>query len=231
MVVLLIVMGIGAVWMTAALPAWKQQSTREKEADLVFRGRQYVRALALYERKNGPGSRPPSIDILVDGKFIRRKYKDPITNDDFVPLFASATPTVGGAGQPGRTGGAPTVPTSPQAGGQGQAQGGLVIGVVSKSTAASIMVFAGATHYNEWQFVYQGNQTQQGGQQGGRQGGGVGTGGAGTGRGGQGGTGGPGGVGGGGAGRGGPQGGSQGQGRGGTQPPVPAGAGRGRGGF
>ena len=77
MVVLLIVMGIGAVWMAASLPAWKQQATREKEAELVFRGRQYVRALSLWERKNGPGTRPANIDMMVDNKVLRRKYKDP----------------------------------------------------------------------------------------------------------------------------------------------------------
>jgi len=248
MVVLLIVMGIGAVWMAGSLPAWKQQSTREKEAELVFRGRQYVRALALYEKKNGPGTKPTSVDILVDNKFLRKKYKDPITNDDFVPLFAAATapgqPT-GGQAQPGRGGQAPGVQSpgggatqSPgaqpgRAGSPGVAQpgqapaggagafGGQIVGVVSKSPAASIMVFAGATHYNEWQFVYQGGQ--QGGGPGGAPGG---PGGAGPGRGGAPGTtGGPG--------RGGPvgPGGVQGPGRGGTPPPTPTGPGRiGRGG-
>jgi type II secretory pathway pseudopilin PulG len=159
MVVLLIVMGIGAVWMTAALPAWKQQSTREKEADLVFRGRQYVRALRLYQIRNGPNTRPTSIDQLVDGKFLRKKYKDPITNDDFQPLYTSSAPT-----QPGQT--APGAQPAPAGQSSGVA-GGQIIGVVSKSPAASIMLFNQASHYNEWQFVYAGNQQAPGGRPGG----------------------------------------------------------------
>jgi type II secretory pathway pseudopilin PulG len=241
MVVLLIVMGIGAVWMAASLPTWKQQATREKEAELVFRGRQYVRALSLYERKNGPGAKPASIDILVDNKFLRKKYKDPMTNDDFMPLYASSAPLVpgqapgGGQAAPGQQqagrAGQPTAqapaqqgragaPAAGQPGQAGQAGGsgvfgGQIIGVVSKSTATSIMVFAGATHYNEWQFVYQG----------GRAGAPGGPGGANPGRGGPG--GGPTGPGIGGPGRGGGQI-PTGPGRGGA--PLPTGPGRGRGG-
>ena len=264
MVVLIIVMGIGAVWLTVAVPNSRQRATREKEAELLFRGRQYVRALSLYERKNGPGAKPPSVDVLVDNKFLRKKYKDPITNDDFVPLFTSSAPVVpgqvqgGGQNAPGRVAGPGGNPSSQvgnqqqgragtqggaqpgvtgqggragqagQAGNAGSTFGGQIVGVVSKSTAASIMLFNGATHYNEWQFVYQGGSAQQGGGQ-------QGPGGA-NGRGGQ--QGGPGGVGPGvgfGAGRGvppgGPGGGVQGPGRGGAPTPVPGGAGRGRGGH
>ena len=45
MVALLVGMAITAVWMTALLPSWKQQATRQKEDDLVYRGEQYARAL------------------------------------------------------------------------------------------------------------------------------------------------------------------------------------------
>ena len=241
MVVLIIVMGIGAVWMAASLPAWKQQSTREKEAELVFRGTQYVRALQLYQRKNGPNTRPANIDILVDNKFLRRKYKDPITNDDFVPVTTSSAPVTPGAPVPGQQqtpgqGGQLVPPAQGRAGGgatpgatpgaqnnAGATFPGQVMGVMSKSTATSILVYKGASRYNEWAFTFTGQAQQQQG----------GPGGAGNnGRGAQGGVPtGPGGVGG--AGRGGPGVGTQGPGRGGTTPPpAPTGtAGRGRGGF
>ncbi len=159
MVVLLIVMGIGAVWMAASLPAWKQQATREKEAELVFRGRQYVRALSLWERKNGPGTRPASIDMMVDNKVLRRKYKDPITGEDFVPLYQGA------AANPGQPGGTPNPPGQQgraggggQAGSQGSTFGGQIYGVQSKSTASSIMLLNGKSRYNEWEFFYVGGR-------------------------------------------------------------------------
>src|SRR5262245_30406155 len=76
MVVLLIGIAVAAVWMGSMLPSWRQQAVREKEADLIFRGEQYARAIALYWRKNQ--SLPPSIDILVSQHYLRQKYKDPI---------------------------------------------------------------------------------------------------------------------------------------------------------
>src|SRR5687767_14014546 len=72
---------------------------REKEAELVFRGNQYARAIGLFQRKfaNTP---PPTIDVLVEQRFLRKKYKDPITNDDFQPLYANQAMTpIGPGGQ------------------------------------------------------------------------------------------------------------------------------------
>ena len=45
LVVLLVGMAIVAIWMSAALPAWRQQVQRQREDDLIFRGEQYARAI------------------------------------------------------------------------------------------------------------------------------------------------------------------------------------------
>src|SRR5262249_48410412 len=79
MAALLVGLSVMAVLMSVALPVWKQQSQREKEAELVFRGEQFARAVGLFQRKNGPGTLPPNIDVLVNQRFLRRKFKDPIT--------------------------------------------------------------------------------------------------------------------------------------------------------
>ncbi len=107
MVALLVAMGVMAVLMTVAMPVWKQASQREKEEELVFRGQQYVHAIALFSRKNG-NAFPPNVNVLVDQRFLRKKYKDPITNDDFqlIPVGAQGTagisaPPGGGTSQPG----------------------------------------------------------------------------------------------------------------------------------
>src|SRR5258705_4477700 len=84
MAALLVAMSIMAIMMTVAMPVWKQISTREKEEELVFRGEQYARAIGLFQRKFANAA-PPSFDLLVEQHFLRKKYKDPITNDDFVP--------------------------------------------------------------------------------------------------------------------------------------------------
>ena len=176
MVVLLISMSIMAVMMTVAMPVWKQTVQREKEEELIFRGTQYVHAIALFQRKTA-NAYPPNIDVLVRERYLRKKYKDPITNDDFVPLPVGAAPGGAGAGQqsaPGIGGRGPTTspvsgglqtsPTPPGGGRQGSTPTpfgtpsagtiGGVSGVASKSKEKSIRIYNGRTHYNEWAFVY-----------------------------------------------------------------------------
>ena len=145
MVVLLIAMAVTAVWMGAALPAWRQQATREKELELMFRAQQYARAIALYYRKNN-NVLPMDVDTLVAQKYLRKKWKDPITNSDFV-LIGGGTPVVQGgppANLAGR-GGPPTGATS---------QAGGVMGVFSKSTATSIIIYKNQQEYDLWKFLY-----------------------------------------------------------------------------
>ena len=184
----LVSVAVMAVIMSALLPVWRQQMQREKEAELAFRGEQYARAIYLFQRSNG-GQNPPSLDVLVSGRYLRKKYKDPMTEDgEFLPLAVGAnqpgpggTPQRGGApqrGGPPQRGGTPP----PAAGGRGSGQpspglggsqppggvqgGGGIMRVVSKSKEASIRIYRGASHYNEWQFVY--NARGQRGAPGGR---------------------------------------------------------------
>ena len=171
MAAVLVSVAVLSILMTALLPVWRQQMQREKEAELAFRGEQYARAIDLYQRSNG-GQNPPSLEALVSGRFIRKKYKDPMSEDgEFLPLAAGANqPTApGGPGGPGR-GGTPQRGSGPQASGPqrgggpspglggsqpgGVQGGGGIITVVSKNKDSSIRVYNGATHYNEWRFVY-----------------------------------------------------------------------------
>jgi len=138
MVALLVTLNIMAVMLTVAMPVWRQMVQREREIELVFRGEQYRRALQLYERRNGPGMLPPDLDTLVEGRFLRKVFKDPITGGDFVLIRASA-------GQSG-------FPES--AAGPGQ-----IVGVVSSSSARSIRIYEGQTAYNQWLFVYSGGES------------------------------------------------------------------------
>jgi type II secretory pathway pseudopilin PulG len=161
MAALLVAMSVMAVLMSALLPVWSHLATREKEEELIFRGKQYARAIGLFQRKFA-NTAPPTIDVLVEQRFLRKKYKDPITNDDFQPIYANQAairPPGGGpsAQRPGESANLSAPAQQPvQAGfnstGMG-AQGG-VIGVTSKSKDESIKVYNGRTRYNEWAFVY-----------------------------------------------------------------------------
>jgi type II secretory pathway pseudopilin PulG len=65
MAALIIGIAVMAIVMTAAMPVWKHAAQREKEAELVFRGEQYVHAIGLFQRKYA-NAFPPSIDVLVE---------------------------------------------------------------------------------------------------------------------------------------------------------------------
>src|SRR5688572_28053411 len=90
MVALLVAMSVMAIVMSAALPAWRTFAQREKEAELIFRGEQYARAISLFQRRyaNAP---VPNLDVLINERFLRKKYKDPITNDEFQLIGVGAT--------------------------------------------------------------------------------------------------------------------------------------------
>jgi type II secretory pathway pseudopilin PulG len=174
MAALLVGLTIMAVLMSAAMPVWSQHMKREREEELIWRGNQYARAVGLFQRKYA-NAFPPTIDILVEQRFLRRKYKDPMTDDDFQPIPAGGgTPgqvgTPGQGLQPRTGGGSGAMPPQgfapqPQPGGGsdggvfgGQARTGQpsigIQGVVSKSKETSIKIYNGRTRYNEWAFVY-----------------------------------------------------------------------------
>jgi type II secretory pathway pseudopilin PulG len=163
MAALLVMIAVLTVLMSVAMPVWRREAQREKEEELVFRGLQYVRAIRLYQAKTQ--TLPPSIDALVQGHYLRKKYKDPITNEDFVPLSAAggAAGQIGQAAQPGQVGRGgqpgqpPTMQTTQSSGPFGQTTVSVVggiLGVASKSKDESIRIYQGRTHYNEWPFIF-----------------------------------------------------------------------------
>ncbi|MGH7753699.1 MAG: hypothetical protein ACREN5_12860 [Gemmatimonadales bacterium] len=164
MAALLVGMSVMAVMLSAAMPVWQTAARREREAELIFRGEQYAQAIALFQRRY-PGTFPPSIDVLVQQKFLRRRYLDPITGGDFQVVYVganlpAAAPQGGlaqaGMGQtPTPVGGRATTTAGPF----GRAG---VMGVVSTSTAESLRLYNGRGRYNEWAFVATQATTQAG---------------------------------------------------------------------
>ena len=176
MAALLVGLGVMAVLMSMALPVWSQMAKREKEEELIWRGKQYARAVGLFQRKFA-NTFPPTVDILVEQRFLRKKYKDPMTKDEFQMIPA-------GGGQPGRSPAGAAAERQRQPADRGrlrqiaQGRAGLPArmfggrsgprerpeprrrppsafgGVVSKSSDASIKIYNGRRRYNEWAFVY-----------------------------------------------------------------------------
>ena len=155
MVAILIGMGVAAIMMTAALPSWRQQVQRTREEELIFRGEQYARAIVLYYLKNN-GTYPASIDVLVSQHFLRKKWKDPVTNDDFA-LVGVGIINLPGAGTSTPVGGQTPVAAGSSTGrGGASAVGGTgqpgITGVRSKSPDTSIKIYQQQQQYNLWQF-------------------------------------------------------------------------------
>ena len=180
MAALLVAMSVMAIMMSVALPVWRTAAQREREAELVFRGEQYARAVELYQRKYA-GAFPPNLDILLNERMLRKRYADPMTEDgEFQLLYVGQDAgQAGQGGQPGlagqqaalnelagRTGGVPGRGAQGGRGGvlAGPGVRGGIMGVTSKSTAASLREYNGRGRYNEWTFVAT-QATVQGGAQ------------------------------------------------------------------
>lgn len=166
MAALLVGMSVMAIMMSVALPVWRTMAQREREAELIFRGEQYARAVELFQRKYAGGF-PPNLDVLLNERLLRKRYTDPMTEDgEFQLLYVGQD--AGQAGQVGRAGTQPAL-TEPagrvgavpgRAGPAGRGPGAIgpglqggIMGVTSKSTAQSLRQYNGRGRYNEWAFV------------------------------------------------------------------------------
>jgi hypothetical protein len=113
------------------------EGQREKEQEMIWRGKQYTRGVKLYYRKLGRF--PNSMDDLTKPKignirFMRQAYKDPMNKEDgswrliYVgpagQLIGSLKPPQGGIQMPG-AGGQPGAIGSPSPGGLGTQPSGI----------------------------------------------------------------------------------------------------------
>lgn len=151
-------LGVG---LTAAVTLWSQAVQREDEAELLFRGEAIVRALERFQQDR-PGTLPETLDELVEGRYLRRVWRDPMTGRSFRILRAeaAAAPATSTAGVIGRP--RPTNPAGeefevrsreedrPEPDARGAATG--ITGVVSTSDRLSFRTYEGARRYNEWRF-------------------------------------------------------------------------------
>jgi hypothetical protein len=131
-----------------AVPVWQTEVRREKEEELIFRGKQYVEAVRLFVRKN-PGRFPSNLKELLDKKFIRKLYKDPMTetgewNLILNPVAAGLSPGAGGE---------PQVYVVPEKALSSVRQP-IILGVVSSSTKTSVKIYNDQETYDKWLFYY-----------------------------------------------------------------------------
>ena len=145
MAALLVALMVAGILLTRALPFWATFVKREREAELIWRGTQYARAIDLFRQKYGYVF-PPDVETLLEERLLRKKYTDPMTADgEFQLLYADQ---LNGGNIPSNL--AEPLRQLREA----NARGGI-IGVVSRSRDSSLGRFNGASKYNEWAFTPQ----------------------------------------------------------------------------
>lgn len=159
MAALLVSLAAAGILMSAALPVWSHAARRAREAELVFRGEQYARAVELYQRVYA-GAFPPDVETLVEERFLRRQYRDPMVEDGEFRIVheAELDELLGAAPATDRPGeiaerSPPPADASPRRRRDTEGLGGIA-GVVSRSNEASLRIYNGATRYSQWVFLH-----------------------------------------------------------------------------
>ena len=164
---LLVLLGVMGVLSLILLPVWNQTAKREREAELIFRGEQYARAVELYQRRY-VGANPSDFETLVERRFLRKLYADPVTDEgEFRVIYFSQIADIRGVpatgDRPGESlgdNGAGARSIEPSRFGDDRSGG--VVGVVSLSDEASLRIYNNQEQYDEWFFVYAPSATEPG---------------------------------------------------------------------
>ena len=134
---LFLVAGLG-VSLAALGTVWQNVNQREKEAELLFVGDQYRRALLSYYRQAPGGDQhyPKKLgDLLRDPRFpntvrhLRRLQPDPVTGGDFILV------------------------RDPEGGIKGLHSAAVAAPKKTAGFAPEYARFEGATHYSDWVFL------------------------------------------------------------------------------
>ena len=141
MAVLVITLGL-----LVAVPVWQTELQREKEEELIFRGKQYAEAVRIYVQKN-PGRYPASLKELLDKKCIRRLYKDPLgPGGQWNVILVAGRPAGGGqAGQEVLVAPERVLPAIKNA---------QILGVVSSSVNRSVKIYNDQESHDKWLFFF-----------------------------------------------------------------------------
>ncbi len=135
---LIVVMAMGAA-MAATGTVWHEVQRRERERDLLYIGECYRRAIGQYfENTTGVRQYPPTLDALLldtrsasTRRYLRRLYRDPITNSNEWGLVRS-----------------------PQGGIMGVYSLAKGTPIKQANFPLPLASFENKSHYADWQFLY-----------------------------------------------------------------------------
>jgi len=173
LIILMFVLFVMSLGLMLAVPVWQTQIQREKEEELIFRGKQYVEAIRLFQIKK-PGAFPKDFEELIKEKCLRKPFKDPMTeHGEWNVVLLSQGPSARRTRSPRRSGRnerqrGPGTPSEGSAGTSTSIQkvliapysvlssidNPLIIGVVSTSTQKSFKIYNKQESYDKWLFYY-----------------------------------------------------------------------------
>ena len=143
--VALVAMVVAGILMAGIAPTWRHLVIRDREEELVFRGEQYVQAIARFQERFN--SLPTDLEELVELRLLRRLYDDPITRGPFELIYSTPEgPKRASALSQRRQGDLEW---------EGPGRAALpIVGVVSRSKDEAIRPYKENSHYNEWTFIH-----------------------------------------------------------------------------
>ena len=163
MVAVVIFIAILTITLAAVGPSISTMMRREREEELIFRGKQYARGIAVFQRKYG--RYPTSLKEMYEHRprTIRKLWKDPMCACDDWKLLIQGQPDsapfsdarVDPSNRPPSTytGLLPT-PTPGIGGPGGEEQNvGPIVGVRSKVHKQALREWRGRRFYDEWRFI------------------------------------------------------------------------------
>ena len=168
LLILLFAVSVISIGLLTAVPVWQTQIQRENEKELIFRGKQYIEAVRLYQLKR-PGQYPKTLEELVEEKCLRRLYRDPMTSHGewnlILPYQRGATATQASQKSPaGKRRNRGQVGATDQPAVQkvyivpmsalDSVANPAIIGVVSTATKKAFKIYLNETTYDKWLFFY-----------------------------------------------------------------------------
>ena len=138
-----------AIGLLVAVPVWRTEIQREREEELIFRGKQYVEAVRIFTMKK-PGRFPADLEELLEERCIRRLYPDPMTESGEWNVILVAGTTGGAAAGAPQAG---TVLVAP-ARALSSIDNPRILGVVSSSVQKSFKIYQDQESYDKWLFYY-----------------------------------------------------------------------------
>lgn len=147
LLMLMLFVALLAIAAGAVAPSIAFRVRRDREEEMIHRGVQYSRAIRRYVKKTGRyPSRIEELENTNNVRFLRQRYKDPITGKDFKVLHIGDVQLTGATGIPGATpvGGSPATGPSPGAG-AAALLGGALTQATATSTAPALESGAAAT--------------------------------------------------------------------------------------